>query len=245
MNLNGVSAPKLAELIKNNIEFEGKDVEIALFPPNILLFPVHNSIGDSVNTPNISLGAQNVHWEYGGSYTGETSVSMLEGLCKYVLVGHSERRTYFGENNAKVNRKIRRIIEYDLIPVICVGEQSSGGKPHLWEVELNAQVTSALYGCPPDKRYMFAYEPRMSIGTGDALPPSAVVERIELIKSKIEVLLGRCSSSSVPVLYGGSVSDTNAKGYLDEPMIDGLLIGGASLEFSQFCQIVRLANAAD
>ena len=115
MNLNGVSAPKLAELIKNNIEFVGKDVEIALFPPNILLFPVHNSIGDSVNTPNISLGAQNVHWEYGGSYTGETSVSMLEGLCKYVLVGHSERRTYFGENNAKVNRKIRRIIEYDLI----------------------------------------------------------------------------------------------------------------------------------
>ena len=91
---------------------------------------------------------------------------------------------------------------------------------------------------------MFAYEPRMSIGTGDALPPNAVVARIEFIKSKVDGLLGRCSTSSVPVLYGGSVSDTNAKGYLDEPMIDGLLIGGASLEFSQFCQIVRLANAA-
>ena len=244
MNLNGVSAPKLAESIKNNIGFVGEEVEIALFPPNVLMSPVRNSLGDPVNVPNISLGAQNVHWEDEGSYTGETSVSMLEGLCKYVLVGHSERRRHFGENNAKVNRKIRRIIQYDLIPVICVGEQSSGEESHVWEVELNAQVTSALYGCDPDKRYIFAYEPRMSIGTGYALPPSAVVARIKFIKSRGGVLLGRSEAPSVPVLYGGSVNDANAEAYLDEPMIDGLLIGGASLQYSQFCQIVRLANAA-
>ena len=103
MNLNGVSAAKLVESIKNNIGFVGEGVEIALFPPNILMSLVRNSLGDPVNAPNISLGAQNVHWEDGGSYTGETSVSMLEGLCKYVLVGHSERRGLFGENNAKDN----------------------------------------------------------------------------------------------------------------------------------------------
>ena len=245
MNLNAVSALKLAESIRNNIGFVGEDVEIALFPPNILMSPVRNSLGDPVNAPNISLGAQNVHWEEKGSYTGETSVSMLEGLCKYVLVGHSERRTHFGENNAKINRKIRRIIQHDLIPVICVGEQSSGEESHVWEVELNAQVTSALYGCDPDKRYIFAYEPKMSIGTGYALPPSTVVARIEFIKSKVDVILGRGSAAPVPVLYGGSVNALNAEAYLDEPMIDGLLIGGASLQYSQFCQIIRLANAAD
>ena len=245
MNLNGVSAPKLVESIKNNAGFVRSDVEIALFPPNILMYPVSNSLGNVANGPPISLGAQNIHWEEEGSYTGETSVSMVEQLCKYVLVGHSERRAYFGENNAKVNRKIRTIIEHRLVPVICIGEQLNGGKTHGWEVDLNAQVTSALYGCAPDRRYIFAYEPGMSIGTGNPLPPSAVVPKIEFIKSRIEAILGRNGTWSVPVLYGGSVNGANAEAYLDEPIIDGLLIGGASLHYEQFCQIVRLANAGD
>jgi len=245
MNLQAKSAVRLLESISDNVGVIEEGVEVALFPPNTLIYALKDFLGKGRGSSNISLGSQNVHWEEEGAYTGETSVSMLGGLCKYVLVGHSERRRFFGENNAKVNRKIRTIIKSKLVPVICVGEQATEEDSHGWKVVLATQISSALYTCGPEDRYIFAYEPGASIGTGKPLLPDVAGERAGFIKDTVESFYDGHRRFPVPVVYGGSVNNINSEDYLAQSNIDGLLIGVSSLHHDQFCQIIKIANAAN
>lgn len=193
---------------------------------------------------DVGLGAQNMHWEKQGAYTGEISPTMVAELGEYVILGHSERRAYFCETDENVNRKVRAAFEAGLKPIICVGETLEENEAGKTEEVVSSQVSAALrdiqLAIPED--LIIAYEPIWAIGTGKAATPegaNAVIK--EVIRPVLAGLFGSQASQKIRVLYGGSVKANNAKEFFQQPDIDGGLVGGACLKIEEFPKIIEAA----
>jgi len=218
-------------------------VEKVVCPPFTALTAVQEAIGNA----EIGLGAQNMYWEEKGAFTGEVSPLMLAGLCQYVILGHSERRQYFGETDDSVNRKIVAAFAHRLIPIVCVGEsleQREAGQTEEWVAD---QVQAALMGLPAEqvRRLIIAYEPIWAIGTGvPATAEDANTVIAGTIRGALAEMYGQEVAQAVRVQYGGSVKPANAADFMALPDIDGALVGGASLKAGDFVEIVRLTAEA-
>ncbi len=214
-------------------------VEKVICPPFISLEPVSRAIQGST----IKLGAQNMHQQQQGAFTGEVSPAMLTNLCRYVILGHSERRLHFGETDEIINLKVKAAYEAGLRPILCVGEtleQRQGGSA----AEIVAgQVRSGLAGLHNAIGLTVAYEPVWAIGTGVAATPEVAAEIMgNAILLTLTELYGESAASQVPLLYGGSVNPENVEGFIREKDIHGALVGGASLRADQFSEIVRITS---
>ncbi len=211
---------------------------VLVCPPYVCLERVRNIIKDT----GIYLGAQDLHWESQGAYTGKISGDMLKDLgVSHVLIGHSEQRTYFHETDGNVNKKIKSALEHDLIPIVCVGEtleQRDSGKV---KQTISSQVTRAFDKIPLDKavKSIIAYEPCWAIGTGRSASVGQAQEVHQIIRELFSDLYGKDASIELSILYGGSVKPENAAALFGCKDIDGGLIGGASLKASQFVKIVE------
>ena len=193
----------------------------------------------------ISVGAENLYFEETGAYTGEISAAMLRDLgVKYVIVGHSERRQYFGETDTAVNRKVHAALDAGLSPIICVGESESQREMGVTQDWIALQVKTALYGVPAERlrRCIIAYEPIWAIGTGKTATAQQAGEVCTAIRATIRGLYGARVARSVTIQYGGSMNPKNAQELLAQPDVDGGLIGGASLKPEQFVEIIHAAN---
>jgi triosephosphate isomerase len=218
-------------------------VEKVVCPPFTALTAVWEAIGNA----EIGLGVQNMYWEEKGAFTGEVSPLMLAGSCQYVILGHSERRQYFGETDDSVNRKIVAAFAHQLVPIVCVGEsleQREAGQTGEWVTD---QVQAALMGLPAEqvRRLIIAYEPIWAIGTGvPATAEDANTVIAGTIRGALAEMYGQEVAQAVRVQYGGSVKPANAADFMALPDIDGALVGGASLKADDFVKIVRLTAEA-
>ena len=193
----------------------------------------------------ISVGAENLYYEEKGAYTGEISAAMLRDLgVKYVIIGHSERRQYFGETDTAVNRKVHAALDAGLSPIICVGESEIQREMGVTQDWIALQVKTALYGVPAERlrRCVIAYEPIWAIGTGKTATAQQAGEVCTHIRATIRGLYGARVARSVTIQYGGSMNPKNAAELLAQPDVDGGLIGGAALKPEQFVEIIHAAN---
>ncbi|MCI0330129.1 MAG: triose-phosphate isomerase [candidate division Zixibacteria bacterium] len=233
------SASKLAaEIIQHKSEFG--PVEVALFPPFTSLAAVREIVGKS----KIRLGGQNMHFESEGAFTGEVSGTMLKASgCSMVILGHSERRLYFGETDQLINLKLEKALEGELIPIFCLGEklpERQNGKT--FEV-LERQLAAGLGGLRFDeKQLVIAYEPVWAIGTGVNATPEQAAEAHRFLREKLSTLVGPPVAEKLRILYGGSVNAGVAGALFAEEEIDGALVGGASLKAAEFVEIVKKAK---
>ncbi|MGH2786640.1 MAG: triose-phosphate isomerase [Actinomycetota bacterium] len=227
-------------------ELAGHDfdrVEVAVCPPYTSLRTIQTLI-DS-DRYSFALGAQNMHLEKEGAYTGEVSAPMLKALdVDYVILGHSERRELFGETDAGVNAKIKIAFAHGMTPIVCVGETESEREAGETEMKVTRQVEAAVEGLNPDvvSRMVVAYEPIWAIGTGVTATPQDAQETIALVRKVIEGAQGGEVARAVRILYGGSVKSGNAANLLAGDDVDGALVGGASLEAPEFAAIVKSAS---
>ncbi|MBC6399791.1 MAG: triose-phosphate isomerase [Ekhidna sp.] len=240
MNCSLSEAKKLASEIVNMVRDEVKsEAEIVLCPPFIYLIEINDLIGSSAN---ISLGAQNCHQEESGAFTGEISADMLTSLgSKYVILGHSERREYFGESDELLEKKIKHALNKDLLPIFCCGEKPESREANDQEVIVSKQIEKALFSLSADEiqKVVIAYEPVWAIGTGKTASAEQAQEMHAFIRSKISEKYGKEARDGVSILYGGSVKPGNAQEIFSQPDIDGGLIGGASLKSRDFTDIVK------
>jgi triosephosphate isomerase len=191
----------------------------------------------------IGLGAQNLHWEAQGAFTGEVSPAMVKEFCQYVIIGHSERRAYFGETDVTVNKKVKAALAIGLSPIVCVGETLSENESGKTSEVVMRQIIQGLAGIPVDQveKIVVAYEPVWAIGTGLAATASGANAVIaETIRIPMAALFGAEVSQATRVLYGGSVTAANAEEFFGQPDIDGALVGGASLK-PEFIKIIEAA----
>ncbi len=215
-------------------------VERVLCPPATCLMPVSAML---VGT-QIGLGAQNMHWAASGAYTGEISPAMVAEFCKYVIVGHSERRTYFGETDETVNYKVKAALDAGLTPIVCVGETLAENEAGRTAEVVGRQVREGLKGVMGQDaaRLVIAYEPVWAIGTGRAATAEGANLVIrDVIRTELGTLFGMSVAQNMRVLYGGSVTGANAAEFFEQPEIDGALVGGASLKAGEFVKIVESA----
>jgi triosephosphate isomerase len=219
---------------------EIKNVEKVLCPPFTSLV----AISALLQGTDIGLGAQNMHWEEKGAYTGEIAPSMVAEFCKYVIIGHSERRTYFGETDDKVNKRVHAALKFGLIPIVCIGEtlaENEGGKT---ADVVNRQAREGLKDIDPGSasKIVVAYEPVWAIGTGRASSGgNAESVHRDVIRPALKELFGSDNAQVIRVLYGGSVTAANAAEFFSQPDIDGALVGGASLKADEFVKITQAA----
>lgn len=214
------------------------EIEVVVCPP----FTSLSEAAELLVGTAIGLGAQNMHWERSGAYTGEVSPCMLKELgCKYVIIGHSERRQYFGETDEMVNFKVKSAFNHDLIPIVCVGENLEQRKNGETKSLVTNQVKKALEGLTEKQveRIVIAYEPIWAIGTGVSAKGEDANEVIKLIRDIIAGDFGKDISQKVRIQYGGSVKPGNIKEFMEQPEIDGALVGGASLKAVDFGAIVN------
>ena len=239
MNKTVGDALSLVEDIKRELA-DCREVDVVLCPPFTALKPV----GDSITGTHIDLGAQNMHWEKSGAFTGEISAEMLRELyCHYVILGHSERRQHFHETDEVVNRKVHAALAANLHPIVCVGETLEERESNRTHAVVETQVSRSLAGL--GKRQLIetvvAYEPVWAIGTGRTASPEQAQEVHSLIRKTLERISDETVSQSVRIQYGGSVKASNANELFGQPDIDGGLIGGASLDSNSFSAIVKSA----
>jgi triosephosphate isomerase len=213
-------------------------VEKVVCPPFVSLAAVKDIIRGS----SIKLGAQNLYFEEKGAYTGEISPLMLAKLCEFVIIGHSERRQYFGETGDIVNKKVGAALKVKLKPVLCVGEKLEENEAGRTEEVVTEQLKSSLAGIGSFDGLTVAYEPIWAIGTGRAATGEQANETIGFIRQNITRLYTEKVSERVRILYGGSVTADNAAEFIKQPEIDGALVGGASLKADQFLSIVKQAS---
>src|SRR5512142_1321226 len=219
---------------------EIQGVEKVLCPPFTSLLAVHALLEGS----GLGLGAQNMYWEEKGAYTGEVSPAMVKELCQYVIIGHSERRAYFGETDETVNKKIKAAQKHDLTPIFCVGETLEQYEGKRTAEVVSRQVKQGLAGVEPafGPRIIVAYEPVWAIGTGKASSgPNANDVVAGVIRPALAELFGSEAAQAIRVLYGGSVTGANAAEFFGQPDIDGALVGGASLKSDDFVAITQAA----
>jgi len=213
---------------------------VAILPPFTSLWPVSRS---GIAAAGVVLGAQDIFWEDKGAYTGEVSPAMVEGWCRYALIGHSERRQLFGETDESVNRKVRAAIRHGLRPLIAVGETLEENESGQTEAVLGRQVPAALHGVDEAQgtEVVLAYEPIWAIGSGRTATPDHAQQSCALIRRLVAEALGNAVGEAVRVLYGGSVNAANSAELMAQPDIDGALVGGASLVAEDFVQIIGAA----
>jgi triosephosphate isomerase len=209
-------------------------VEKVLCPPFISLAAVKELIKGT----SIRLGAQNMYFKDRGAYTGEISPLMLNELCDFVILGHSERRQFFAETDATINNKVKAAFDFGLAPILCVGESLEENETDKTEKVITTQVQAALAGVAANDRLVVAYEPIWAIGTGKAASGKQANATISLIRSTIANLWGKATAQRIRILYGGSVAGNNIAEFISETEIDGALVGGASLKADDFVNIV-------
>jgi triosephosphate isomerase len=237
MNKTTVEARDLAANLAPLVS-PAKDRDIVLAPT----FTALSTVADAIKGTNMSLAAQNLHWEDKGAFTGEISAEMLLDLgCKYVIIGHSERRQYFGETDETVNKKVRQALKKGLLPILCVGEtlaEREAGK--LAEV-IGRQVAAGLkdVAAPDMQKVVIAYEPVWAIGTGKTATPEQANEVHALIRGKVKALYDAGIAEGLRIQYGGSVTPENVSQLMAMPDIDGALVGGASLKPESFAALVN------
>jgi len=236
MNMLPNEAMDFITMLSQNIK--NTEAEIILCVPYTDLF---YSLLTSQQTP-IKIGAQNMHWEESGAYTGEISAEMLKCInVEYVIIGHSERRQYFAETDETVNKKVKTALKHELKPIVCVGETLEQRENGYAKKVITNQTELALEGLDKEqvKRIIIAYEPIWAIGTGKTATSEDANNSIKEIRNKIKELYGEEVSSQVSILYGGSVKASNAKELFETSDIDGGLVGGASLKVSEFKEIIK------
>lgn len=240
MNKTPAEAAELTQALLPEIQ-SVSNVDRVLCPPFISLAAVAPLLAGT----GIGLGAQNIHWEKSGAFTGEISATMLTGLCQYVIVGHSERRQYFGETDEGVNKKVKTALAHGLTPIICVGENLAENEAGQTRAVVHRHVRGAYAGLSAEEalKTVIAYEPVWAIGTGKAATPeqaNAVMGKY--IRALLIELYSQSVADALRIQYGGSVTAANAASLMAQPEIDGALVGGASLKPGEFGAIVRAAG---
>ncbi len=240
MNTTIPEGVRLASDVKQALS-DISGAEVVLCPPFVSLEAVKRALEGS----SIGLGAQNMHPEAKGSYTGEISYQMLADLCEFVVLGHSERRRILGESNEFINLKVKAAFQSGLRPILCVGETLEERQWDRADNVIRSQLTECLEGIEDCNDLIVAYEPIWAIGTGVAATPEAAQEMMSnVVLGTLTTLYGEHAALEIPLLYGGSVTPDNAANFAKESAIHGALVGGASLEAESFAQIVeRIARA--
>jgi|AntRauTorcE11897_2_1112592.scaffolds.fasta_scaffold10048_3 triosephosphate isomerase len=228
---------KLEKMIKTR-----RDVEIVLAPTSLTL----QSLSLQVKARQFKLAAQNFYWRDHGAYTGEISASQLRGIVQYGIIGHSERRHIFGETDKDVRNKVGAAIRNNIRPILCVGETAWERAANETLETLHDHIVGGLSNVTSDEveDVVLAYEPVWAIGTGQGAHPMEVKSAIAAMRDQVKHLFGNKAAENIQVLYGGSVTIDNAADYLDIEGVDGLLIGGASLDAHKFAEIVKKAHAS-
>ncbi len=236
------TGPEAVELVKELLEKVSsvQGVDMVVCPPFTALESVAWILGDGP----IKIGAQNMHWAEKGAYTGEVSAKMLLTIgCRYVILGHSERRTLFGESNSDIKQKLKAALSASLIPIICVGEQLEEREAGRTEAVVRDHVLGAMEGFSPSQLQgiILAYEPVWAIGTGKTATPEQANEVHVFIRDVLKKTFGASLAQNIRIQYGGSVKPENAAALLSQPDIDGALVGGASLDAESFTAIIQAA----
>ncbi|MDE6274718.1 MAG: triose-phosphate isomerase [Clostridiales bacterium] len=234
MNNTASEGVALVNALKANVKDASCDVVVCVPAIDI------PAVAEAIKGSNIELGAQNVHFEIKGAYTGEISANMLKEYgVKYVIIGHSERRQYFGETDETVNKRTLAALEAGLIPIVCIGESLEERETGKTEAVLDRQIEIGLKGIDDISKIVIAYEPVWAIGTGKTATSEQANETIGYIRKKCgEVFCPKCAEK-VRIQYGGSMNAGNCKALMAMPEIDGGLIGGASLKAPDFATIVN------
>lgn len=244
MNKTHLEAIHFVEQLAHGLaDYDSDRVEVVICPPHTALRSVQTTTEDRHQT--FVVGAQNMHHETSGAFTGEVSAPMLQALrCKYVILGHSERREFFGETDEGVNAKVKAAFAHNLIPIVCCGETDEEREAGETDNKVDGQVRNGLSGLKPEDaaRLVVAYEPIWAIGTGKTATPEDAQKTIGTIRGLLTDMFGEEVSSQIRILYGGSVKAGNAAALFGKPDIDGGLVGGASLEASEFAAIVKAAK---
>ncbi len=235
MNTTVQEAAALASAVRDALD-DVSDVDVVLCPPYVFLIEVERALSGS----HTHVGAQNMHFEDKGAFTGEVSPTMLQGLCGYVILGHSERRRDVAETDDLVNRKAGKALEAGLRPIICVGEVLEERQQGREEAVVSASLSDCLNGISSPRHLAIAYEPVWAIGTGLSATSEQAQAMASLIRRLLTDQFGEQGAASVPVLYGGSVTPDNIGEFASQRDIDGALVGGASLNAGQFADIVRI-----
>jgi len=240
MNTTPADAGDLARTMAGRIREPG--VERVICPPFVCLAAVR----DALSGEDVAVGAQDVHHEAAGAYTGDTSAAMLAGLATWVIIGHSERRRDHAETDERISGKLRRALENGLRPILCVGEQLDDREGGRAEAVVDGQLRGALSGHEPvalaNAGLVVAYEPVWAIGTGRNAAGADASAMAEAIRTTADGLGWPDAAETLPVLYGGSVTAANVAEFLTEPAIDGALVGGASLKPDEMAGIVARAG---
>ena len=236
MNTTVAEARDLARTLVRTLD-KINGVDKLLCPPSISLVAVHETVHGS----SLKIGAQNMHNEDKGAFTGEISPLMLQGLCDYVILGHSERRHVFGEDDQLINLKVKAARNSNLVPILCIGETLDQRESGETEEVLVGQTRKGLRDVDEPAGLVVAYEPVWAIGTGVAATESDANSAIELIRRTLAGLTGKQAADETRILYGGSVNADNIDSFMKMTEIDGALVGGASLKPDQFTRIVEVA----
>ena len=239
MHKTMAEAMKLVRAMRRELN-EIKGVDKVLCPPYTALA----AVAELLQATEIRVGAQEMHWEEQGAFTGAISPLMIKEICEYVIIGHSERRKYFGETDEGVNRKVRVALQHGLHPIICVGENLEQNEAGLTEEWVSGQVRAALADLTADqaKELVLAYEPIWAIGTGKPASGAGANSVIGLVvRGTIASLFGEETAQAIRIQYGGSVKPANIVEFMSQPEIDGALVGGACLKADSFVAITRAA----
>ncbi len=228
---------RLQPLVAANRE-AARPCDIVVAPP----FPCLPAAAAAARGTGIELAGQNMHWESHGAFTGEVSAAMLLAAgCRYVILGHSERRQYFGETDATVNRKLHAALAAGLTPIFCLGETLAQREAGETEAVLREQLERGMLGLAPAQAAVcvIAYEPVWAIGTGKTATPETAAEAHRYLRRRLALLYGEAAAAAQRILYGGSVKPDNIRGLMAQPDIDGALVGGASLDPQAFAALVN------
>ncbi len=236
MNTTRQEAADLADAVVQSTREAACDIAICV------PFPHLQVVHDITLRTHVAVGAQDVHWEPKGAFTGEVSASMLDDYCRYVIIGHSERRQLFGETNESVRRKLAAVLASRLDPIMCVGETIDQRRANETQAVLSRQLREGLDGLAIDDRLTVAYEPIWAIGTGETATPQMAQDACGFIRAELRAIAGDLAADRIRIQYGGSVNAENAAELLAQPDIDGALVGGASLKADQFAVIVAAAK---
>ncbi len=240
MNLSRDTSVSLVHSLLDCLRTDDK-VDVAVCPPAVYL----HDVGAALRGSQLGLGAQNMYHEKEGAFTGETSARMLTDLgCRYVILGHSERRQFFGETDASVNLKTVAALAANLTPIVCVGETLEERESNATEQVIATQVRGSLAGLSvaQAEKLVIAYEPVWAIGTGQTATPEQAEEVHAQIRGLLSELFGPATAEKIRIQYGGSVKPDNAAELMSKPNIDGALVGGASLKADSFAAIVAAAG---
>ena len=244
MNKTASEAVAFVRELKDRLPTPSSTVELVVAPPFTALESVRTALGPS--SP-IQLGAQNMFWEESGAYTGEVSAPMLNDLgCRYVILGHSERRTLFGEQSNSIQKKIRAALKYELRPILCIGESLAQRDNGSTDDVLTQQLRESLSGFTGEAMagVTIAYEPIWAIGTGKSATTEQAVAAHRTIRQVLAATASPAIADCTRILYGGSVTTQNIESLLASDQVDGALIGGACLHVESFATIAKVASAA-